>query len=488
MFLYSDGVDLSGTFSDIALRDLENARKNKVRRNKVRSIQELQELQELQKRVEGTGKRNPKPNDSFDYMKDLEKKIKKYGNEEYFDTEVFEEKLDKARNAWRLDKEHLEILENEPNEMNTKMLFTNSGDVHEFREEVEKYRSSQIKGDCPRILYVDDNADIGWSDIIQVIIYGKNSPEKFKSLSGTHQNINALCDEVIVDIKENCRDLVLLDLRLKNETGSFTEICQLSGAKVLIKIREEFPGIPVMMTTASNKHWSYQSLLSIGANAYWTKEGLDVTSSNNMDERNEFTIRNYRKFIRSVYQLFGAEYRLFRELGELVNRLESETFWWEKGQWQYPKIYDFDDEEKRFYKYKLNDSIQNPAKKPILEIVKEVINLYSIYLKYVFSDDEFNKGINWFYPSLIVQQLGKVIESIHGFDNLTRTFRRNRKNGPNSMVFDYRKDTQGKDLYMKRNEVSHIAAVDKVDFDFLKEFVTEFIDYLRKSPDSWKGE
>ncbi len=475
MFLYSHGVDLSGTLSDIALRDLENARTNKAH-----------SIEELQVRIEGTGKKNPKPNDLFDYVKDLEERIKKYGNEEYFDTKVFEERLDKARNSLQLGKKSLEIIKNELNEINTKVLFSSSDDAHGFREEIEKYRSSQNKGDYPRILYVDDNADIGWSDIIQVIIYGKKSPEKFKSLSGTHQSINALCNEVIVDIKDNSRDLVFLDLRLKNETGNFTEVRQLSGAEVLIKIREEFPGIPVMMTTASNKHWSYQSLLSIGANAYWMKEGLDVTSSNNVDERNSFTIENYRKFIRSVHQLCGAEYTLLRELGGLVKRLESEAFWWEQGQWQYPKIDSWDDEEKRFYKRKLKNAIQNPAKEPILEIMKEVINFYSIYLKYVFSDDEFHKEINWFYPSLIVQQLGKVIEYIHGFDGLTRIFRRNKKNDPNSMVLDYRKDTEGKDLYKKRNEVSHIAAVDKVDIDFLKEFLTAFIDYLGKSPDSWE--
>jgi CheY-like chemotaxis protein len=260
----------------------------------------------------------------------------------------------------------------------------------------------------------------------------------------------------------------------------------LSGAKVLLRIREEFPGIPVMMTTASNKHWSYQSLLSIGANAYWMKEGLDVTSSKTMDERNAFTIENYREFARSIHQLCGTEYTLLRELGVLVKALESEKAWWEKGKWQFPRVDEYDNEEARFLKNRLNNANQNPEKGPILEIMREVTNFYSIYLKYVFTDGESNREMLWFYPSLIIQQLGKVVEHIHGFDDLAKTLRRKRKSPPNSRVLDYRKDKKGKDLYRRRNEVSHIAAVVKVDMDFLKEFLAEFFDYLRESPDSWE--
>jgi CheY-like chemotaxis protein len=66
-------------------------------------------------------------------------------------------------------------------------------------------------------------------------------------------------------------DLVLLDLRLDPAADASRSISETSGIRLLRKIRETVPPMPVLMLTASEKAVSYTECISCGASGYWIK-------------------------------------------------------------------------------------------------------------------------------------------------------------------------------------------------------------------------
>ena len=54
---------------------------------------------------------------------------------------------------------------------------------------------------------------------------------------------------------------------------------KLSGIRLLKDIREKFPELPVIITTASNKAETVSYVIKSGATALWTKPGVDYIYS-----------------------------------------------------------------------------------------------------------------------------------------------------------------------------------------------------------------
>lgn len=152
----------------------------------------------------------------------------------------------------------------------------------------------------PKILYVDDQAEDGWACVLRRIIYGEQpdcqgrdgaplyviSPKK-------NFDIEELTAEILKEVKDKQINLVILDLRLRGEVGNNIPIDEISGLKVLRKLRMGLP-CPVLITTASNKVWSYRKTLAYGAMAYWVKQGLDS------DNSAEDTVQNYKTLIETI--------------------------------------------------------------------------------------------------------------------------------------------------------------------------------------------
>ncbi len=66
-------------------------------------------------------------------------------------------------------------------------------------------------------------------------------------------------------------DVVLLDLRLDPAADARRSISEVSGIRLLRRIREAIPPVPVLMLTASEKAVSYTECISCGASGYWIK-------------------------------------------------------------------------------------------------------------------------------------------------------------------------------------------------------------------------
>lgn len=129
-----------------------------------------------------------------------------------------------------------------------------------------------------KILLIDDEAEKGWADFYDCLFqcssqikFDRNSYLKvdFKSLDQ-----NQIVSKAIQWIKDNDPDAIMLDLRLCD--ADFDEDCQVkdhTGHKILKMVKEEISkGIQVIIITASNKVWNYQSTHDLGANGYIIKK------------------------------------------------------------------------------------------------------------------------------------------------------------------------------------------------------------------------
>jgi CheY-like chemotaxis protein len=257
------------------------------------------------------------------------------------------------------------------------------------------YRSmgALISKHKPKILYIDDHADRGWSLVIQNILYGMTSND-FRSIDTSTLNS---CDEVMNTIlitinKDHWKpDIILLDLRLFDEKGVNKDITKLSGYRILVKIREsvEFCSIPIIIMTASNKVGSFNSLIGMGADCYWIKEGIDQKLS--FSESAE----NYMKFKEMIYRVTeSSEYQLLKDLFYLLRHLEqSDELWWTKTD--------------RFRETRLKVN-----KHEVIEIIKDTIEVYRGFLssKYL-SGSPTRFSDSW--HAMLIARLNLILELIH---------------------------------------------------------------------------
>lgn len=263
--------------------------------------------------------------------------------------------------------------------------------LHEIRETLKKAN--------PRIVFVDDQAEEGWSSVFQRIIYG-NDNENFVTIVPENVETN---DQIALRINETIKkhraDLLILDLRLKGETGSITDPEKISGVQVMQILYESKIGCPVLVTTASNKMWSYKKTINTGATAFWIKEGLDESY------KTENTIENYLRFVDLVYILcFSNEIRfLYRKLLPGILDIESSetVYWWESEFWEGQTL-------------RTRKSLA-ASKTEITEVLSLAFEQYEEYLKLKIQQTlqpELSKSI----ASLIIVQCARVLEIIHRTD------------------------------------------------------------------------
>jgi len=175
---------------------------------------------------------------------------------------------------------------------------------NDFSLEVIK---ENLKNKKPKIIYVDDLANNGWSAILQRMIYGEESDSFVPITPGKDDSIEEITDLIISKIKEQ-KDtkLLILDIRLKDEKG-YVKPSDLSGFQVLHKLNDYHISCPILIVSASNKIWSLQEAFKGNAMAFWIKEGMDSIS----DEKS--CVENYLRLIDLIYSL-TENYEIFKIL------------------------------------------------------------------------------------------------------------------------------------------------------------------------------
>lgn len=204
------------------------------------------------------------------------------------------------------DLEQLKILVAEINELECILSALDSKIHLEFFGTECHHQSNQCK-----ILLIDDNALNGWKDILEKVL-----PATVEYVVPDKKYKNDIDGLYRTDVKSNIEQfdsgeapsLILLDLRLFDETERSIDIEHVSGRLLLEKIRSDFKGTPILVTTASNKVWTFQQLINLGADALWVKEGLD-------ELRNaEDSIRNYCRLKLLVSKMTDGRYQVAKNL------------------------------------------------------------------------------------------------------------------------------------------------------------------------------
>lgn len=306
----------------------------------------------------------------------------------------------------------------------------------------------------PNILLIDDNAENGWKDICNEmfpsalirapLIRAKEPKKAYKETMDDlyHHDIKPEIEEIN---KLESPFLILLDLRLFDETERSIDLANLSGKLLLEKIKRDFRGIPIIITTASNKVWTFQKLINLGADAYWVKEGLDEQRTA------EDSVNNYLRLSDLIYRMTDGRYDDLRSFSSYARKFdEGKSYHWSNNiNWLNGEQTQGDVEA---ISRSLNDSVL---------VIKNYLHNYHLGYGFGEGPDEA------FILSGLINKIGGVYESVH--------------NDPDYVGGGILRDARG-DLNLDvirnmRNTFSH-RSYTEAKWEDLKRCIDETIKYL----------
>lgn len=297
------------------------------------------------------------------------------------------------------------------------------------------------------ILLIDDMADQGWSVVFNEIF--KENSIYIKTLKeGSYSTKEELCTKTLEYLQINHKTTlcIFLDMRIFPQDNYSISVKELTGYQLLHSIKETYPFLPVLITTSSNKVWTYTETRAIGADSYWNKEGVD-----NFFSFKE-SLNNYHKLQEIVSHFVKDEYMLLRLLGDTLSILKTEEkLWWKSGAWTYSD----------------GSIIQERKidKEKVCILFRRGIDLFVNYLHSDLNDIDSVSD----YISLIIVHYGKIIELLH-----------NKKEGRPStwhgVEIRGKGDVTGHSLYSIRNRAAHTNNV--ILYEDFKDFIQKFCKYL----------
>lgn len=190
-----------------------------------------------------------------------------------------------------------DAIESLTHKINSNLYFKYLQTIHPILETQKlSYRDLKINySGTPKILYVDDEADKGWYEVFCKILYDVNNLD-FNYIGDDFKNQTE--DEIIessfAKVKDYDADIVILDFRLHQNDFEKKDINEVTGIKILKKIKEYNPGIQVIVFSATNKVWNLQALQKVGADGFIVKENPENSVDGN------FTKKSIQNFINSL--------------------------------------------------------------------------------------------------------------------------------------------------------------------------------------------
>jgi hypothetical protein len=174
-----------------------------------------------------------------------------------------------------------------------------------------KNKIAAMRAFKPKVIYIDDKADIGWSKLLNEIIYnGTADSEIFCVIKPNNTDNKDTLKSKIEELAVN-RDikLVILDLRLFDSEKNENDYKKLESHKLLKEIRSQqdaqlnlkYYWLKFMIFTASNNLSVYKSMVSNSAFAphhLFVKEGIDLM----LNEQESF--ENYKNLINAFSVFF----------------------------------------------------------------------------------------------------------------------------------------------------------------------------------------
>jgi CheY-like chemotaxis protein len=190
-----------------------------------------------------------------------------------------------------------------------------------------------------RVVFIDDEADMGWAYLLQYILYGKERSDLFvaPAVGRERVDIDALLDKTL----SWSPDLVILDVRLssEDETASVEELSGLALLQKLTSLETSVRPVscPILVFTASDKREVGDIAIQRGADAVWTKEGVDEGEHLSGGDYRLFSLKRFFDLVAKIRRLTGEEYALLYGFLGRIRQLEQSdhSFWWENASW-YP--------------------------------------------------------------------------------------------------------------------------------------------------------
>lgn len=146
--------------------------------------------------------------------------------------------------------------------------------IHLRNEIIQIFKSENRK-----ILCIDDQGLDGWFDLYSHLICDDKKRFILPVKPFVNNNISYAIKQTIQNtlniIGANCPDLVLLDLRLYGDKEKQKKIQDISGYMLLAEIKNKFPYLPVIITSATNKSDNLNSLLKANAHGLWSKPRIE---------------------------------------------------------------------------------------------------------------------------------------------------------------------------------------------------------------------
>jgi CheY-like chemotaxis protein len=161
----------------------------------------------------------------------------------------------------------------------------------------------EIEGKA-KVLLIDDEAQKGWELFYRSLF--KTSPSIYVKSLNIDFKLNSksyIIKEAIKQIETYLPDIILLDLRLcDSDFDTRLSISELTGIKILEKAKEINKGIQVIITTASNKAISLETVFAKGANGFIVKDGdSDVDSVINSIRHNVYNCIKRAEVLKTIY-------------------------------------------------------------------------------------------------------------------------------------------------------------------------------------------
>jgi CheY-like chemotaxis protein len=170
-----------------------------------------------------------------------------------------------------------------------------------------------------QIWFVDDQYANGWERLMEQMLFDLNVELKcFASLEGVKASIE-LAEKYHPD---SIPDLALVDLRLSADDVTFEHYDSedLSGFEVVDSLLNSWPGLPVVIASASNKLWNVEKAIRKGAVGYWRKSD---EIHDTVDQQAIITALDiYAQFNEKItLALRKVKYRHVFRLAELLKKL-----------------------------------------------------------------------------------------------------------------------------------------------------------------------
>ena len=335
-------------------------------------------------------------------------------------------------------------------------------DISGFNDGTIKGIRARLWTGQPKIVYVDDMANEGWADVLKRIIYRYPACYKrFKTIVPQYiDNDKEFVDSVVDAIcKIENPDLIILDLRLKDERGYYAP-AELSGFKVMQELDRKNISCGVLVFTASNKVWSLKEAFKDNVVSYWTKGELDRSDGKDDSVNNYLDLLSQIDFLTNYKWLFELLAKITATMMKIDNT--NEPYWWEDKRLCYINS------DNKFHKKKTD-------KRQIINILNRAKQAVQSNMRQMFFFENNDQAKNSMINTLVMN-ITDVLEEIHYYGG----------DGVDYIRLIDRMNAVGKQNVVKhmkiRNQSAHNGYLSHRQEDVV-EYVEYVLDYLITEPD-----